>query len=204
MKAISIILMIACALTAGARTAADFFAQAPAAVLPLLAPNTRLDMIDYFNSNLQTPSVNTLGGRSRITELSPEAVTVELSRGATMQLAVIPAGRDSIVAVIETVLTPAADSNIRLYPASDWSEMASPAMPGVAQFADPAHRKEIRTAEMPAYLFVRAEYKPDTGLFRFTDTTRAYYTSDDIPAGLALMRSNIDMRLSGGKFTEAK
>ena len=121
-----------------------------------------------------------------------------------MQLAVIPAGRDSIVAVIETVLTPAADSNIRLYRASDWSEMASPAMPGVAQFADPAHRKEIRTAEMPAYLFVRAEYKPDTGLFRFTDTTRAYYTSDDIPAGLALMRSNIDMRLSGGKFTEAK
>lgn len=204
LKALILIAAALAALTAGARTAADFFAKAPDSVLPLLQENTRLDMLDYFNSGLQTPSANTLGGRSRITSLSDRAVTVEMSRDASVQMAVITAGKDTLIAVVETVLTPVADSGVRLYRAADWKELPSPAMPGVEQFADPARRKEIRGADMPEYLFVRAEYEPESGLFKFTDTTPAYYTDADRPEGLKLLRSNIEMRLSGAKFVEAR
>lgn len=77
-------------------------------------------------------------------------------------------------------------------------------MPGIAQFTDPARRKEAASADMPEMFFVRAEYMPESGVFRFTDTTPAYYTDADRPDGLRLLRSNIEMRLSGSKFTEAK
>lgn len=194
----------ALSLTAGARTAADFFAQAPVSVLPLLQTNTRLDMLDYFNSGMDTPSSNTLGGRSRITALSDAAVTIELSRDATVQMAVIPTGRDTVVAVVETVLTPVADSRVKLYSAADWSPLPAPAMPGVEQFAFPERRKELSKADMPPYLFVRAEYEPEKGVFRFTDTTPAYYTGSDRPEGLDLLRSNIEMRLARGRFAEVK
>jgi len=142
--------------------------------------------------------------RSRITALTDRAMTIELSRDASMQIALVANGRDTVIAVIETVLTPVADSSIRLFRAADWTELPSPSMPGIAQFADPARRKELKTAEMPEYLFVRAEFDPETALFRFTDTTPAYYTDTDRPEGLRLLRQNIEMRLSGGKFTEKK
>lgn len=204
LKALILLAAASAALTAPARTAADFFKEAPTTVVPLLQTNTRLDMLDYFNSGLLTPSANTLGGRSRITALSDRAVTIEMSRDASMQIALVPAGRDTIVAVVETVLTPVADSRVRLFRPADWKELPAPEMPGIAQFADPARRKEIKTAEMPDYLFVRAEYDPETSVFRFTDTTPAYYTDTDRPKGLGLLRQNIEMRLSGGKFTENK
>lgn len=204
LKALILLAAASAALTAPARTAADFFKEAPTTVVPLLQTNTRLDMLDYFNSGLSTPSANTLGGRSRITALSDRAVTIEMSRDASMQIALVPSGRDTIVAVVETVLTPVADSRVRLFRPADWKELPAPEMPGIAQFADPARRKEIKTAEMPDYLFVRAEYDPETSVFRFTDTTPAYYTDADRPKGLGLLRQNIEMRLSGDKFTEKK
>ena len=204
LKVLILLLAAAASLTAAARTAADFFAQAPATVLPLLPPNTRLDMLDYFNSHMSTPSNNSLGGRSRITALADNAITVEMSRDASVQLAVIPAGRDTVVAVVETVLTPVADSGIRLYRAADWKELPAPAMPGVAQFADPTRRKEALKADMPECLFVRAEYEPEDGTFSFTDTTPAYYTDADRPEELRMLRANIKMRLAKGRFVEAQ
>ncbi len=204
LKALILLAAACAALTAEARTAADVFKEAPATVVPLLQTNTRLDMLDYFNSGLSTPSANTFGGRSRITAMTDRALTIELSRDASMQIALVANGRDTVIAVIETVLTPVADSSIRLFRAADWTELPSPAMPGMAQFADPARRKELKTAEMPEYLFVRAEFDPETTLFRFTDTTPAYYTDADRPEGLRLLRQNIEMRLSGTKFTEKK
>lgn len=190
--------------TGAARTAADFFAAAPAEAVPLLKTNTRLDMLDYYNSGLPTASDNSLGGRSRITALSDNALTVELSRDATLQLAVVPAGRDTVVAVIETIRTPMADSGIRLYRASDWRELPAPALPGVREFAPADMRKNMKTGDSDGIFFVRAEYEPESGLFRFTDTTAAYYTDADRPESLKKLRPNITMRLSKGRFIENK
>ena len=61
-KLIAVITATAAFIPAAARTAADLFAAAPAAVIPTLAANTRLDMLDYFRSGLPTASANTLDG----------------------------------------------------------------------------------------------------------------------------------------------
>ena len=58
-----------------------------------------------------------------------------------------------------------------------------------------------RTADMPTFIFVRAEYKPDERIFVFTNTTAAYYAESDRPDGLALMRPVLKMKYSPKKFT---
>lgn len=73
-------LLLAGALGAMAQlTAADAFTSAPQNIFPLLDRNTRLDMVDYVKSGLSTPSQNSLQGRSAITEISPESLTVKMS-----------------------------------------------------------------------------------------------------------------------------
>lgn len=189
---------------AGAREARDFFVEAPPQVVPMLETNARLDMIDYFATGLSTPSANTLNGRSRITAISPEAVEVSMSRDATLQMVVVPSGADTTIVVIETVLTPVADSSVSLYRASDWKQLPPVALPGAKAFLDPAKAKEARGVEMPSMMFVSCSYIPDSGLFRFTNNTAGYYTSVDTPEALKLLRPYVDMRLKGRKFTEAK
>lgn len=197
---------VAClaATAAGAREARDFFVEAPPQVVPMLETNARLDMIDYFATGLSTPSANTLNGRSRITALSPDAIEVQMSRDATLQMVVVPSGSDTTIVVIETVLTPVADSSVSLYRASDWKRLPSPALPGAKAFIAPDKAKEARGMELPDMTFTSCSYMPAEGIFRFTDNTAAYYTTTDSPEVLKMFRTYVDMRLKGRKFTEVK
>lgn len=195
-------LVLACALSVQARSAADFFLDAPADIVPLINRNAKLDMLDYFRHQLPTPTPNMLGGRSRITAESPAAIDIQLTRDASLQLAVIPVKKDTVIAVIETVLTPVADSSIKFY-RTDWTPLKKqPAMPGLADFVVKDKTKEARHAQMPDALFVRASYDAATGLFNFVNTTVGNYTEHDRPAGLALLRSSVVMRYNGGAFVE--
>lgn len=200
-RIIAIAVLAACAVGTYARTAADFFVDAPHEVVPVLARNTRLDMLDYFRAGLQTSSANSLDGKSRVIAESPEAVTVQLSRDASMQIAVLPAGRDTVLAVIRTVLTPLADSNITFYDARTWEPLRrQPPMPGAVEFLAPG--KSLKGAAVPPFLFVRAEYRPEDNTFRFTNTTEGFYVSGDRPDGLALLRPVINMKYTPRKFVE--
>ncbi|MDE6196255.1 MAG: DUF3256 family protein [Muribaculaceae bacterium] len=190
-------------LTAAARTAADFFLDAPAALLPLLDRNTRLDMIDYHANGFQTPSKNLFNGQSRITSSDDCRIEVQLSRDAAMQIAVIPSKSDTIIAVIETVHTPVPDSRITLYDTA-WKPLRrQPAMPDAKAFIEPARRAEAAAMPMPPMCFVRADYNPATGLFTFRNSTVAYYAESDRPEILELMRGTVDMRYNGKRFVEA-
>ena len=60
-------------------TASRAFAEAPQSVFPLLDHNTRLDMIDYFNSGMTTASKNNMDGKSRITALTPNKVEISMT-----------------------------------------------------------------------------------------------------------------------------
>ena len=69
----------AASLTMCAQSAADLFTSAPQKIFPLLDRNTRLDMVDYFKNGMATPSQNQLDGRSAITEMTPESITVKMT-----------------------------------------------------------------------------------------------------------------------------
>ena len=72
----------------GGLTASEAFSKAPRKVIPLLDENARLDMIDYFNSNMNNPTDNSYGGKSRILSMTPQDLTAQLtdaSRGSGRQ-----------------------------------------------------------------------------------------------------------------------
>ncbi len=185
-----------------ARTAADFFTEAPGSVLPLLDRNARLDMIDYFRHGLPTTTTNLFNGSSKVLSESENCIDVQISRDASLQIALLQLKNDTIIAVIETVLTPVADSGITFY-RSDWSPAPKqPAMPAASDFIPKDRRKELKDAEMPPTAYIRASFNSSDGSFDFINTTPAYYTADSAPEGLAAMRHSIAMRFDGKRFIE--
>lgn len=117
---------LAATLTAGARTAAEAFAAAPDTVIEMLSGAARLDMIDYFNFGSDKTTQNALGGNARITAMTDRLLCWQLSDSTDMQLAVLTERNDTLYALVETIKTPAADSEIRFYD-RDWKP-ARPAM----------------------------------------------------------------------------
>lgn len=103
-------------------TAADLFTSAPQSVFPLLDRNTRLDMVDYYKNGLTTQSQNQLDGRSAITEMTPESVTVKMSDSSASQLVELKGNNGPIIALINTVATPGLDSNIKFFDAG-WNPL---------------------------------------------------------------------------------
>lgn len=187
-----------------ARTASDFFINAPSNVIPLLDKNTRLDMIDYFTGGLSTASRNILNGNSRILINENNKIEIALSRESTLQIAVVELKKDTILAVIETVNIPVADSSLRFYN-SDWVPLPQQAPQlTVVDFVASDKKAQANALLMPRMAFVKIDYNPNSGVFSFINTTADYYTDKDRPEGLELMRPHIDMIFDGKKLLETK
>lgn len=188
-----------------ARTAADFFVSAPDEVLILIPPATRMDMLDYFNNNLPTASPNVVGGTARVLANQPDLIEMTVGRDSNVKIAVVPEVRDTLIAVIETVLTPVPDSYVKFY-TRNWYPIkySTPAMPSVMDFVPRELRKDAAKTVMPDVCFVVADYNPESRTFTMSNTTASYYTDGDRPEGLALMRPSIEMVFGGRKFVEVK
>lgn len=103
-------------------TAADLFTSAPQSVFPLLDRNTRLDMVDYYKNGMTNPSQNQLDGRSSITEMTPESITVKMTDSSAVQIVDLKGAKGDIIALISTVATPGLDSTIKFFD-SDWKPL---------------------------------------------------------------------------------
>lgn len=182
---------------AQARSARDVFVQAPDSVLPLFPSNSRLDMLDYHAYNLPTTVRNRLGGYSRVTDVTPDAVAIQAGDASQIQMALVTAGRDTLVAVVETVLTPQADSHVRFYRLADWSTVAQSNEITMADFVGSNPGSDV---EFPPIFFREIKYVPSEGIFVFTNTTRAYYGEADAPSGLALLDASVSARFDGRRW----
>lgn len=183
-KRISIAVMLAVAAASGAAaqtTAGDMLVNAPASVMPLLPRNTRLDMIDYFKSSLPNASANLMQGKSRVTALTPDNVELEMSSASTYQLALLPAGKDTVAVLIETVATPVRDSAVRFF-SKGWNPVARDCFdaPVLADWLS-AEGKRRRNEVESAVPFIMASYHYDPATRRLTVTNNMseYFTADD-------------------------
>lgn len=196
---ILIALAVAAILGAQARTALDFFVDAPSNEVPLLSMPKRLDMVDYFNNGLPNTVVNELAGNSRIVEASERRMVAQITDHTSLELDVLTAGNDTVIALITTVLLPMADSNIVFYD-SDWKPLRrQPGMPGIQEFAASEQQADELYAAVPIF-FVRATYRPDDGVFVFTNTSAAYFADNERPEVLLSVPAAIERKFSNGKW----
>lgn len=191
------------ALAAGAQlTASDAFTSAPAGVFPLLDKNTRLDMVDYFTSGMATASANRLQGKSSITSLTPSTLTVKITDSSSAQIALLPAGKDTVIAVVSTVATPGLDSTVKFYDSS-WNQLQ-----GAKYFTAPTwddwvtsgHDIDEVTAYAP-FMLASCFIDPEAGTLTLTNNLSTFLDEDTYKSLAPALNTSLVYKWNGKRFT---
>lgn len=188
-------------------TAADAFTSAPRKVMPMLDENTRLDMVDYFNSGMSTTSANNLNGRSRITALSPDQLTVSLTDASTCNVIVLPGEQNPMLALITTVATPAPDSRMSVFTA-DWKRDVTPsvfAKPTLADWLTPAGKKNMAEVEATVpFLLIGYVYDPATATLTLTNNAAGFLGEDVYETVAEYIQPQLVYKFNGKRFNLVK
>lgn len=151
-----LLLMALLPLTVDARTITDLFASEPGYIFPLLTRTARLDMVDYYTSGQHVALPNNLGGDSELVELDSAYLKVKTSGSKVLEMCMWTDGRkDTVIAVIETVMTPLPDSRLTLWNAQ-WQPFYTDRlfkMPGIDDFIVKKMPRELRADLQDAMIF---------------------------------------------------
>ncbi|MCM1348228.1 MAG: DUF3256 family protein [Firmicutes bacterium] len=189
------------------KTATEAFSTAPRKVMPMLDESTRLDMIDYYNANMDTPSENAYGGKSRITSMSPEQLTVQMTDATRVQIIVLPDGKQGLIGVITTVASPTPDSRLSVY-SGDWSRDLTASTftkPVLTDWLTDAGRKNMSEVELTVpFLLISYTYDPQTKTLTLTNNAREFL-GDDVYADISsYLLGKINYRFNGKRFEKVK
>lgn len=175
--------------TAGARSAMDFFLDAPQTVMIYADSAARMDMRDYYESGVAKAVASRLG-HVTLDSVTGRTVHLRIDSLSEALLAVVPVKNDTVLALIETVHAPLPLSSIHIYN-KDWSEpRKQPAMPDACDFG---------AGEYPEMFFVSMEYDADENIFRARNSTAGYYRGN-VPPHVAAMKTELRLRYDGRKF----
>lgn len=142
-------------LTGMARTISDFFASEPGNIFPLLTRTGRLDMVDYYNSGKTVAIANNLEGESSLLQLDSAYLKVQTSKNRIVEMRMRTAGKDTVITVIETVMTPVPDSRLTQWNVH-WQRFTSDklfAMPGIDDFIIKKMPHDLRADLQDAMIF---------------------------------------------------
>ncbi len=152
--------------SAMARSIIDLFASEPGNIFSLLTRTNRLDMVDYYNSGQQVAVPNNLAGEARLLELDSAYLKVQTSPGRVVEMRLRTAGKDTVITVIETVLTPVPDSRLTQWNAH-WQRYTSDklfSMPSIDDFMVRRMSSELRADLQDAMIFplIQLTFKGDS------------------------------------------
>lgn len=188
-------------------TASEAFTSAPQGIFPLLDRNTRLDMVDYFKNGMSNPSQNALDGRSSITEMTPESLTVKMTDSSSAQLVVLDGSKGKVIALISTVATPGLDSNIKFYD-EQWRQLNAKdffTKPGWKEWltSEGNENADEVTMQVP---FMLSSYRidPSTSRLTLTNNLSRFLDKDLYESLSSYLRPSLAYDWNGKRFTPVK
>lgn len=205
--AIIAVASLAAAHSAAAWTVAQSFALAGYDIIPLLEKTDRLDMIDYYNSGMEVPTDNLLAGKSRITGMDDMSMRIAMTPASDYQLALLPCGADTLVAVINTVRTPGADSRMKVYSRELDKELTQStfAEPQIKDWLTAQGRKNAADFEqLVPFILVSYDYDPATLTLTLTNNSGTYLPKETLEKARPYMLDTLKYRWNGKKFVKAK
>ena len=196
-------------LTGTARTIADFFASEPGNIFPLLTRTNRLDMVDYYNSGQMVAIGNNLAGDSKLLELDSAYLKVQTSPSRMVEMLMRTVGKDTVITVIETVMTPVPDSRLSQWN-SHWQRYISNrlfAMPDIDDFIVGKMSKELRADLQDAMIFplIRLSFtgeKHDT--IEATHGLEQFLAPGEYKRFASYLKPSLKYRFNGLKIKPAK
>ena len=195
-------------MTGTARTIADFFASEPGNIFPLLTRTNRLDMVDYHKSGQTVAIANNLTGESRLLELDSTYIKVQTSGSKMVEMLMRTAGKDTVITVIETVMTPVPDSRLTQWNVH-WQRFTSDrlfAMPAIDDFIVKKMPQELRADLQDAMIFplIRLSFtgeKHDT--IEASHGLEQFLASNEYQRFAAYLKPSLKYRFNGLKIKPA-
>ena len=208
--AIIVLTMALLPLDGAARTIADFFASEPGNVFPLLTRTNRLDLVDYYNSGQTVAVPNNLGGTSQLEALDSAYLKLQTSGSKVVEMRMLTTGsRDTVMVVIETVLTPVPDSKLTLWN-SQWQMLRTDKhfkMPGIDDFIVKKMPRELRADLQDAMIFplIQLTFKGDSRLqVEATHGLEQFLAPSEFKRFAPYLKPSITYRMSGTKIKPVK
>lgn len=200
-------LLIALSVAAGADarlTAVDAFCMAPSEVMPMISPVRRAEMVKLFEAGVAgQASPNAFGGKVEVLEVSQDAVTLSHATDATLTIALLPAaGRDTLLMTVETLPTPAPDSNVRIY-TRDWKPLQG-------LYEEPAVRdwalkgRQAEASEVLPFMLAEGRWDPVSRELTLTPTIERWIDEETRPRVASMIRRSLVLGWNGRKFVVRK
>ena len=192
-----------------AQEAKTYFKNMPDSICPLLSAVNRADFIDFLESKMKAEVTNNFGGKSEMTELSPDYIHVKMTPQSSWQMKLLPVNDSTkVVCVVSTVCAPACDSHVKFY-TTDWKELPAssylPELPVlddfIAEASDTVDIYEYQDARRQAdMLLMKAELSAKDTALVFTFTTTDYMSKEAAEKLKPFVRRPIVYFWNQGKF----
>lgn len=144
-------------------TAADALVCMPAELRGTLGAQRLADLVEYARAGMLTHTEKTAAdSEARICVFEPERIVLQTDSGRTLTLQLLPAKTDTVVAVIETLTSLAADSRMTVY-SRTWT-------PQPKLWQEPAPSRWGKVEPLPV-LMVEYDYSPETGVLTLTNNS---------------------------------
>lgn len=195
--------------TGFSRTIADLFAIEPGTIFPLLTRTNRLDMVDYYNSGQMVAVPNNLAGESRLLELDSTYLKVQTSESRVVEMLMRKAGKDTVITVIETVMTPVPDSRLTQWNAH-WQRFTSDKIftkPGIDDFIVGKMLPELRADLQAAMIFplVQLTFKGENhNTIEATHGLDRFLVKEEYKRFAPYLKTSISYRFDGLKIKPVK
>lgn len=196
-------------LTGMARTISDFFASEPGNIFPLLTRTSRLDMVDYYNSGKTVAIANNLEGESSLLQLDSAYLKVQTSKNRIVEMRMRTAGKDTVITVIETVMTPVPDSRLTQWNVH-WQRFTSEklfAMPGIDDFIIRKMPHDLRADLQDAMIFplVQLTFKGEGhDIIEATHGLEQFLAKEEYQRYSSYLKPSISYRFNGLKIKPVK
>ena len=196
-------------LTGMARTISDFFASEPGNIFPLLTRTGRLDMVDYYNSGKTVAIANNLEGESSLLQLDSAYLKVQTSKNRIVEMRMRTAGKDTVITVIETVMTPVPDSRLTQWNVH-WQRFTSDklfAMPGIDDFIIRKMPHDLRADLQDAMIFplIQLTFKGEGhDIIEATHGLEQFLAKEEYQRYSRYLKPSISYRFNGLKIKPVK
>ena len=179
-----------------AQLAKTCFTNMPDSLSPLLTAVNRADFIDFLESKMKAEVTNRFGGKSEMTELTPDYIRVQVTPQSTWQMKLLSVNDSTrLICTVSTVCAPACDSHIKFY-TTGWEELPAASylasLPNMDDFIVPA------SDTVDVYRYQDARLKDAT--LTFTFTTPDYMEKEAAEKLKPFLRAPITYTWKEGKF----
>lgn len=198
-------------------TARYVFAELKAPALELLSRSTRLDMLAYADENKHYDAPNEMKGTANLEQLTTDFAKVKMSMVSEVQILTLPYKKGSIAAVVYTVSSDGADSELLIYD-SELQQLKAEKFfspPVIKDFIAPEYKGDKKVAELLTelipFISTRYELHPDTRTLTATLTVQDIVSEEAYNKALPYLAGEggtlpgvLTYRWNGKKFVLAK